>query len=136
MISLTLVIIQKIILYSIQNKKVVGKFKDEVGGRLITEFVGLRSKMYSLQIEDPISKKITESKKCKGVKKCVVKKSMKHINNPDAKTWRQKEEMTMLRSYNQVINTIKLTKISLSAYDNKRFMLDAANSRAYGHYEN
>ena len=29
------------------NKKVIGKFKDEAAGIPITEFVGLRSKMYS-----------------------------------------------------------------------------------------
>ncbi|CAB4015631.1 Gastrula zinc finger [Paramuricea clavata] len=33
--------------YSAHNKKVIGKFKDEAGGVPITEFVGLRSKMYS-----------------------------------------------------------------------------------------
>ena len=34
--------------YSIENKKVVGKFKDECNGKPIAEFVGLRSKMYSI----------------------------------------------------------------------------------------
>ena len=33
--------------HSSHNKKVMGKFKDEAGGVPITEFVGLRSKMYS-----------------------------------------------------------------------------------------
>ena len=34
--------------YSIENKKVVGKFKDVCCSRPITEFVGLRPKMYSI----------------------------------------------------------------------------------------
>ena len=31
------------------NKKVIGKMKDEFGGVIVTEFVGLKSKMYSMK---------------------------------------------------------------------------------------
>ena len=34
------------------NKKVIGMFKDEVAGRQITHFVGLRPKLYSFKVED------------------------------------------------------------------------------------
>ena len=33
-------------LYSVSNKKVIGKFKDETEGVPVSEFVGLRAKMY------------------------------------------------------------------------------------------
>ena len=46
-IYLTLVIIQKI--FNETNKKVIGKMKDEFGGVIITESVGLKSKMYSIK---------------------------------------------------------------------------------------
>ena len=49
------------------NKKVLGVFKDEVGGRIIEKFVGLRAKLYSHKLFEG-----EESKKCKGVKKSVV----------------------------------------------------------------
>ena len=50
------------------NKKVPGKFKDELGGKIMVEFVGLRPKLYSfLMLEGK------EEKKCKGIKKQVVK---------------------------------------------------------------
>ena len=50
------------------NKKVIGKMKDEVKRKIISESVGLKSKMYSLIDVD--SKK---NKKAKGVNKNVVK---------------------------------------------------------------
>ena len=55
------------------NKKVLGMFKDEAAGRCIEEFVGLRSKLYSFKMCEG-----EETKKCKGVKKSVVKKSIEH----------------------------------------------------------
>ena len=55
------------------NKKVLGMFKDEVNGDIIDEFIGLRAKLYSYKMFEG-----KESKKCKGVKKSVVKKSITH----------------------------------------------------------
>lgn len=51
-------------LYNTSNQKVVGKFKDEMNGKIITEFVGLSSKLYSFRTLDD-----EEIKKAKGVKK-------------------------------------------------------------------
>ena len=55
------------------NKKVLGMFKDEAGSKVIDEFVGLRAKLYSYKMFEG-----KESKKCKGVKKLVVEKSITH----------------------------------------------------------
>ena len=44
------------------NKKVIGLMKDELGGEIMSEFVTLRSKMYSYKVGN------SESKKCKGIK--------------------------------------------------------------------
>ena len=54
------------------NKKVLGLMKDEFGGKIALEFVGLRSKMYCLLIDSN-----DEIKKAKGVKKNVIKKEIK-----------------------------------------------------------
>ena len=70
------------------NKKVIGKFKDEVGGNQITHFVGLRPKLYTFKVEmkykkdekdgkiKEIEEEDDETRKAKGVKKNVIKKSL------------------------------------------------------------
>ena len=55
-----------------KNKKVIGLMKDELGGKIITEFVTLRPKTYSFLTDDH-----KEDKKVKGTKKCVIKKMIK-----------------------------------------------------------
>ena len=51
------------------NKKVIGLMKDELGGKIMTEFMALRPKLYSYKKLDG-----SEDKKCKGIKKCIIKK--------------------------------------------------------------
>ena len=64
--------------FSEENKKVIGKFKDELNGVPMEEFIGLKAKMYSLKYKE--EGQIIESKRAKGVKKCIIKKSlMKNI---------------------------------------------------------
>ena len=46
-------------LYNKKNKKVLGKFKDEMCGNIIYEYVGLRSKMYSIIFHCRITMKVT-----------------------------------------------------------------------------
>ena len=50
------------------NQKVILLMKDELGGEIMAEFVTLRPKMYTHKMG------LAESKKCKGIKKCVVLK--------------------------------------------------------------
>ena len=57
------------------NKKVIGLMKDELGGAIMTEFVALRPKLYSYRKLDG-----AEDKKCKGIKKCMVKKTLAFDN--------------------------------------------------------
>ena len=55
------------------NKKVVGKFKDETSEKPIREFVGLRAKYYSLLLSDCTDKKVA-----KGVPRTAIKKRLRH----------------------------------------------------------
>jgi len=61
--------------YDKTNKKVIRKFKDEAAGQIITEFVGLRSKMYSY-----IKENGENGKTAKGIKKIVIKKNINHAD--------------------------------------------------------
>ena len=54
------------------KKKIIGLMKDELGGKIVTEFVTLRLKTYSFLTDDG-----KEDKKAKGTKKCIIKKMIK-----------------------------------------------------------
>ena len=97
------------------NKKVIGFMKDELGGEIIEEFVTLRPKMYSYRT----SKK--ESKKCNGIKKCIVRKT---ITFEDYKNCLFSGETSyrsqlMFRSSRQRLRTLEVNKIALNKDDDK-----------------
>ena len=54
-----------------KNKKVIALMKDELGGKIMTEFVALRPKTYSYSVDGD-----SEAKKVKGKKKCVIKQGL------------------------------------------------------------
>jgi len=102
------------------NKKIPGLMKDENNGAIMTEFVGLRAKMYALRVD---GKKVT--KKVKGVKSNVVART---ITFDDYTRCLQNEiEMTRtqscIRSKLYEVYTISESKIALSPYDDKRYIV-------------
>ena len=123
-------------LFCNKNKKVVGKFKDEMAGKIVYEFIGLRAKMYSFLFENHDFRAESNQKQvCKGIKKSVIKQKLKHDNylNTLLKEEQLHADITSLRSYGHTINTIDQRKVALSPYDNKKFRLDPIFSRSYGH---
>ena len=98
------------------NKIVVGKMKYEFGGVIIDEFVGLKSKMCSI-------KKI-DGKECntaKGVSIAIECNKFKGVLS-GKKTIRH--NMKRIQSKKQKLGTHEIDKISLSCFDNKRYVLD------------
>ena len=114
-----------------KNKKVIGLMKDELGGKIITEFVTLRPKTYSYLIND-----CKEDKKAKGTKKCEIK-SMIKFN--DYKNCLLKDEVIVKSqqrsiSKKHVVYTENINKIALSNNDDKRIVSsDKITSYAYGY---
>ena len=117
--------------YDDTNKKVIGKFKDETAGIPITEFVGLRSKLYSYVLDNE-----QNVKKCKGIKKNVVKKEINHQNYKDTlfNTEQSLNQMKVIRSDNHKLKSYTINKISLSCYDDKRYILNnGVDTMSFGH---
>lgn len=118
------------------NKKVLGVMKDENNGNCMTEFVGLRSKMYSVRVNHPDASKRT-IKKAKGVKNYVLKKSIEFEDylscvGTTANIFR---DQNSIRSKNHIVYTIKQTKNVLSGADDKRHILsDGIRTLPHGHY--
>ena len=102
------------------NKKVIGMFKDEVAGKQITCFVGLRPKLYSFRIEED-----KEVRKCKGIKKNVVKKTMDFDDYVDCLFLGKKQmrSMKIIRSEYHDIYSKEVNKIALSNEDDKRTVM-------------
>ena len=115
------------------NKKVLGMFKDEANGKVIDEFVGLRAKLYSYKMLEG-----EESKKCKGVKTAVVKKSNTHEDYKKC-LFTGKEhlrKMNVIRSYMHEVYTEEVNKVALCPSDDKRHILeDGVHTLALGHYK-
>ena len=114
------------------NKKVIGKFKDEACGIPIKEFVGLRSKMYSY-VKD--NKK--EARTAKGIKKVVINNNIKHEDYKNVLLENRQIQHTMktIRSSKHQLGSYEINKISLSCFDDKRYILiNGKQSLAYGHY--
>ena len=115
------------------NKKVIGKFKDEACSIPIKEFVGLRSKMYSY---------IKDNRKCektaKGIKKNIIKNNIKHTDYKKVlfKNKQIQHTMKTIRSSKHQLGSYELNKVSLSCFDDKRYILKKGKqSLAYGHYK-
>lgn len=106
-------------------------FKDEAGGKQIAAFCGLRAKLYALKMDEG-----KEEKKCKGISKNVVKRDLNFEHYQSCHTTRTKKEakMSVIRSHAHSMFSETITKIALSADDDKRIVLDdGVHTLAHGH---
>ena len=113
-----------------KNKKVIELMKDELGGKIMTEFAALRLKTYSYLIDDGNS-----DKKAKGTKKCIIKRRLEFnyyknclLNNETILKSQQRFKSEAHNVYTKEIN-----KIALGSNDDKKLQtFDRITSWHYG----
>ncbi|XP_024867540.1 uncharacterized protein LOC112451868 [Temnothorax curvispinosus] len=115
------------------NKKVPALMKDENDGAVMTEFVGLRAKMYALKVEGK-----SDTKKIKGVKRNVVARTitfndyMHCLNDAIQQSRRQ----SCIRSTLHKVYTVSELKLAFSPYDDKRYVVFGSyDTLPWGHYK-
>ena len=112
------------------NKKVIGMFKDELGGKIMKEFCALRAKTYTYLMDDD-----NEKKKAKGIKKCIIKRRLTFENYKDSLF----NDKTILKSQlrfktdHHDVYSKEVKKIALSSNDRKRLQtFDRVTTYPYG----
>ncbi|XP_031358790.1 uncharacterized protein LOC116182394 [Photinus pyralis] len=142
------------------NKKVLGMMKDENNGQIMTDYVGLRSKLYTTKVlstkddliklqqkleaeeydEDEIATIIKNyglTKKAKGIKKSVVETKITFDDYVEClETYKRKTtSQNLIRTDKHQVYSITQSKIALSPEDDKRYLIpDSFNTLPWGHY--
>ena len=100
-----------------KNKKVIGLFKGELGGRIMKEFYTLRAKTYSYIMDDD-----SEVKKSKGTNKCVIKREIMFENDADCLSNNKiiLKSRQRFKSDQHKVYTEEVNKVALSVNDDKR----------------
>ena len=123
-------------LHDESKKHVLRAFKDECNTNFISKFLRLQSKMYSLHFCDGSSDSRTESKVAKGVKASVIRTSLAFNDYINCiKEDRMMEHLfKTIRSVSHNVHTYEQRKVTWSAFDDKRYLIDSVQSVPYGHY--
>jgi hypothetical protein len=109
--------------YNATNAKVIGKFKDEAGGKCITEFVGLRPKMYSYRVLDGTT--ADDKVRAKGIQRAAIK-DVRHANFLQ-QLHDPHENMLLNRRIGSRLHrvyTLEFNKRALCAFDDKRYICE------------
>ena len=118
-----------------KNKKVHGKFKDEIGGKTMTKFVALRAKKYSFLIDEYTDEDYEKNRIVNKKAKCVVKREMLFNNHLDS-LFKNKvlyRSQQRFRSGHHKLYTEEVNKIALNSNNDKRIQtFDRVTTYPYG----
>ena len=132
-------------MYDVTNRKVIGKFKDEMNGIGLQEFVGCLPKCYSLLYTGQVKKNVLkdndvhEKATAKGTKKCVRDRALTHecyrsviLDNALIKV-----RQNSIQSRKHQLGSYHQQRIALTPHDTKRYIMeDNIMTRAIGHHLN
>ena len=121
------------------NKKVISMSKDELGGKIMSEFVAIRAKTYAYLMygynDEDYEKNNIINKKAKGTKKCVIKRELMFENYKDS-LFNDKiilKSQQRFRSDHHKVCTEEVNKIALNSNDDKRIQtFDRITTYPYG----
>lgn len=113
------------------HAKIPGLFKDEMGGEVISEFIGLRAKLYYINCVK------TQIKKAKGTNKSVTKRlALSNYKQALLQNKIKKCKMNNIRSIHHVLYSQETSKVVLSRNDDKRQILqNQIQTLPWGHCE-
>lgn len=111
------------------NAKIPGLFKDELGGDVISEFVGLRAKLYCI---NSLKTRIT---KAKGISKAVTNRlKLSHYYKALLSETKFKCKMNVIKSIKHVLYSQEIHKVALNRSDDKRQVLpNLTETLPWGH---
>jgi hypothetical protein len=132
-------------LFSLEKQNLLGYFRDESKGAIILEFIGVRSKVYSvLSCEEKDLEFLfthpdymTAKKICKGIRRNVIKNDISHSHYREciSDITSISASMHILRSNEHSISLQNVNKIAFTSFDCKRFLLQCGiHSVPFGHY--
>lgn len=114
------------------HKKQIGYLKMENAEKYIQQFVGLKSKLYSVKYSDD-----SEKRTAKGLNKTVLNKYVNHEHyiNVLEKNQMYIAKMNSIQSKEHQLKTVQLKKLIFTNFDDKRWISsDNINTLPYGHY--
>ena len=117
--------------FSENHKKKIGYLKFEYGNKVINEFIGLKSKLYSILYDETQNKKAA-----KGLQKATLKKYVnhEHYRNVILNNKIYINKMKRIESKKHSVNTVEVKKLIFHPFEDKRYILDdGINSVPFGH---
>ena len=123
-------------LYNPINKAKLGFFKDELAGKFIcNEFIGLKSKCYSMDLRSALDGSLVEKKVCKGLGKVAIQNRLKfdHYKRSLFLGETKRLDFCNIRSKSHTVSSVRINKRAITHFDGKRWIFNCGiHSEPYG----